>query len=872
MVKERKKDISPDFLDKTKITLAQRVNYHCSRCYFQTAGPASDERTSLITGEAAHINGAKPGSARWDPGMTNDERRDISNGVWLCRPCHKKIDTDWKKYSSETILGWKRDAETKAELQQDYGDLKESRPRRLSLLPQRWSHETTEDPKYIRRFNQLRKANALFNDSSLRLISITGVGGSGKTSFVGNWLKKDNDQLLRSVKGLFYWSFYVDKRVENFLRALINYLEENFPIEFSGVEEGAYSSFLEQFQLCPPIILVLDGLEVLQHALSDKIKYGQLVDAKLRDFLQVIGNAKEKWMCIITSRFPVQDLLFLPAAKEIRLDRLADREGEELLYSYGVWGVEKDRIEITRYLEGHPLALRIFSASLPESYSHNPRAYLNEIFKQSERKHPFEEKLHRLLSFYAKAIGDTQNVALQALSLFRSPMPEKAISTTGKSINKNIDELSRELWNLRVSGLVVVDKINNRELFSCHPIIRDYFRSVLFNNNKLQSINAINLISDRPDSLGFEGVTSLEPIVLAIENLLELREASAALDLFMERLEKGKIFLKMGLPKEGMRVFDAFLRGVGSRQDYSLFVDYYDQYRYRNQDAITFLTGATEFAIELGEYTEARSYAEISLSKSRGARRTDALRNLSKISFCKGNLDEARLLGEQSCAAIRASSSNSVSVIKYVLALYFTARTELKAGRSDPAGSYITEIKAVQDRLDVADTKILLHASKLYGYLYGGYKKLNNNSLFECEAHIDEVIIQNLSLEARILIVHCQVKSGSTESAISKISKIYEESLNHNYQYYMCYAQILIEYTRYKVGEPASLRRLGDCAALAQGAGMLGLYIDALWCKALVLINAGQTEEGEELIDDVANLAGRTGYATYGNVFPSLQK
>lgn len=40
------------------------------------------------------MRGRNPGSARYDAAMTDDERADESNGIWLCNRCHKQVDDD----------------------------------------------------------------------------------------------------------------------------------------------------------------------------------------------------------------------------------------------------------------------------------------------------------------------------------------------------------------------------------------------------------------------------------------------------------------------------------------------------------------------------------------------------------------------------------------------------------------------------------------------------------------------------------------------------------------------------------------------------------------------------------------------------------
>jgi hypothetical protein len=99
----------PDFPEKTKQTLAKRAGQVCSNpdCKHPTSGPHSAEDRAVNLGEAAHIRAARRGQARYEPDMTDEQRRHISNGIWLCTICAKKIDTDEAKYPVTLLLQWK---------------------------------------------------------------------------------------------------------------------------------------------------------------------------------------------------------------------------------------------------------------------------------------------------------------------------------------------------------------------------------------------------------------------------------------------------------------------------------------------------------------------------------------------------------------------------------------------------------------------------------------------------------------------------------------------------------------------------------------------------------------------------------------------
>jgi hypothetical protein len=91
-------------------TLAKRSANRCANpdCGAVTSGPTDDPNGAVNVGEAAHIYGANPGSARYDPEMTSAERSAITNAIWLCGNCHKLIDDDPLRHPAGLMFEWQR--------------------------------------------------------------------------------------------------------------------------------------------------------------------------------------------------------------------------------------------------------------------------------------------------------------------------------------------------------------------------------------------------------------------------------------------------------------------------------------------------------------------------------------------------------------------------------------------------------------------------------------------------------------------------------------------------------------------------------------------------------------------------------------------
>jgi hypothetical protein len=103
-----------NFTAPTKMVIAQRVGYHCSRCGCGTVGPNEDPARTSSIGVAAHITAASAGGPRFDASLSSDERRDARNGIWCCQNCAKLIDNDVARYPVKELIRLREAAERAA--------------------------------------------------------------------------------------------------------------------------------------------------------------------------------------------------------------------------------------------------------------------------------------------------------------------------------------------------------------------------------------------------------------------------------------------------------------------------------------------------------------------------------------------------------------------------------------------------------------------------------------------------------------------------------------------------------------------------------------------------------------------------------------
>ncbi|WP_210459466.1 hypothetical protein [Pantoea ananatis] len=99
------------FPPKTVSQLAKRAAYICSnpKCNRMTIGPSEIAENTIIAGVASHICAGSKGGPRYDPNQSENERKSINNGLWLCGTCSYMIDkNNGADYSVSQLKDWKK--------------------------------------------------------------------------------------------------------------------------------------------------------------------------------------------------------------------------------------------------------------------------------------------------------------------------------------------------------------------------------------------------------------------------------------------------------------------------------------------------------------------------------------------------------------------------------------------------------------------------------------------------------------------------------------------------------------------------------------------------------------------------------------------
>ena len=173
-------------------------------------------------------------------------------------------------------------------------------------------------------------------DPATHILILIGIGGLGKTALVKRWLDT-NASLLRD-KLVYVWSFSGQDNCsptlasDEFLTHLAAFL--GYDYQPSGNLRELVDHLIRFFQK-HPVVLVLDGLEVLQKPPGPNA--GSLGDDDLVLRLLLGLAARNPGLCIITSRIAIDNLASSldMTARELQLEPLADDAAEELLSKMG---------------------------------------------------------------------------------------------------------------------------------------------------------------------------------------------------------------------------------------------------------------------------------------------------------------------------------------------------------------------------------------------------------------------------------------------------------------------------------------------------------------------------------------------------------
>ena len=175
-----------------------------------------------------------------------------------------------------------------------------------------------------------------------------------------------------------------------------------------------------------PLVLVLDGLEVIQEGPAGG-EFGRLLDGTLREVLAGACQFRHGGLILLTSRFPFADLESFDGgrARMLEVPPFTPAEGAALLAAAGGdWLDEDQRRSLVRAVDGHALATGVLAGLLAD---HPPAEDLAALATELDAAARTDARVGKVLRFYAARLAEEDRYLLAAISLFARPVPAEAV-------------------------------------------------------------------------------------------------------------------------------------------------------------------------------------------------------------------------------------------------------------------------------------------------------------------------------------------------------------------------------------------------------------------------------------------------------------
>lgn len=739
----------------------------------------------------------------------------------------------------------------------------------------KWFHEPTNDDKFVGREDEIAHLDRWVRDAAVRAVGVSAVGGTGKTALVGHWLKETDGWRSRPFAGLFGWSFYQDRDPTSFLHELLLWTHETM-----GTPKPKEKSHLfdQVIAVCRkhPLVIVLDGLEVLQEG-PGAARHGAFLDPGLLEFLNAFCHRQHRSLAVLTSRFVFADLTrFLGTAfHQLELHGLPPAGGAELLDGLEVGGTFAEREQVSESLDGHPLGLRVFAGALPAEDREQPCRFLSYAFRPGEVPAgvPLNDKLRRLLTFYEKRLPPVQARLLSVVALFRSPVADETVFRLARGLYGGQKdqplpedaELNAELKRLYATGILTHEPVEGGYGSACHPILRDHFRAALLGEGTKTARRAADLLKGPPSNERAQSTSEIEPVLLATGLLLDAGEFEAADQLYRGRLENGHVFSMLPAPTEGLACALGFVMD--------------DERQRQCQEALgshrlaIYLNEAGRHAMDVGQFEPALHYYEeshavvgrMTLTPPRSL--TIVLQNKSELLVVLGRLPEAARAADEAISDATRERDEMEIRDSYAYRGWASALSGRVA-----AAAYDFTLGDLMEKLHVLG--MLPESGKFYGVR--GVQR--GELLLRC-GHTD-LVARRMQSDLRtcehrgwkadnarchFMLGWCALVEGRLEEAEDELRRAEVIMQRGHLLYWLARLHVVAGHLALARGDAESaLHRAAEALTLAAPRGVMLVHADALVLRGRARLLEGRPEGVASALDDAEEalrLALECGYA-----------
>jgi tetratricopeptide (TPR) repeat protein len=332
-----------------------------------------------------------------------------------------------------------------------------------------------------------------YKNPEVRIGALIGWGGVGKSAIVRNWYDTLKSNSI-NPDGIFWWGFYRNAYLEQFLDALLEYLAQG-RIDLKEIK-GTWKKVdkIRELILEGEYLIILDGLEQMQKGEVSGEGFGSMAHRECSEMLRFLSDVKDNGLCLITTRYPLTDIKNYEGAEyqKREVERLSIEDARALFEKVGVVKGSQEEIDsVIKEYDAHALSLILLSKYLVEDFGGD--------IKKAKDIPPFHSdkeaggKAHRILLWYEKQLSEKQWAFMKVFSLFRQAVREEHFEGVFRAkMESEMNQTLREMSGFSFKRMV--DNLCDRRLISkgqddtyaTHPLVKNYFESIFEEEEKKQ--------------------------------------------------------------------------------------------------------------------------------------------------------------------------------------------------------------------------------------------------------------------------------------------------------------------------------------------------------------------------------------------------
>jgi tetratricopeptide (TPR) repeat protein len=351
-------------------------------------------------------------------------------------------------------------------------------------------NQTPPEPNFVGREDMLETLTDWYTNPEVRVGALIGWGGVGKSAIVRKWYDTIESNAIKP-DGIFWWGFYRNAYLEQFLNALLRYVSqgqiEPETIKSTWEKTDRIKEYIHQ----GAYLIILDGLEQMQKPASGD-EFGKMIHRECTELLHYLADVP-KGLCLITTRYPLIDLedWHERGYEKKSLIDLSVPDSLLMLRRRGVKGREEDMTEVINRYKGHALSLTSVAGYLKRYYDGDIKQAPEVEFVLGDKER-FKD-VNELLRKYAEKMFESERIFLNIFSLFRTEVTKNDFAGVfwheieDTKFNDVLVKMSKLDFRDMINDLVdwqLISYDETKKAYATHPLIKGYFKSDFDDKNK----------------------------------------------------------------------------------------------------------------------------------------------------------------------------------------------------------------------------------------------------------------------------------------------------------------------------------------------------------------------------------------------------